>query len=614
MPVTGRLNNGIKDKKTTIMKIRVPNLKYLKDIRTILSERERRNSLGILSMMVIAVLLETLGVGLVIPALALFTEKDFAGKHPVAKPLIDFFGNPDQTSLVFGGLGLLFSIYLIKALFLLFMTWRQNHFIYAIGERLSQQLLKIYLHQPYTFHLERNSAQLIRNVTTEVEVLATNVLTPILQLSVETLTLLCIFSLLLIVEPLGTLNILLVLGLTSISFVMLTRQNVAKWGNDRQHHEGLRMQHLQQGLGGIKDVKILGKEDYFLSRYGYHNTSSTKVRRKNTTIQQVPRLWLELLSVTGLIVLVLTMMMQGKDMDSIVPNLGFFAVATFRMMPSVNRILNALQSLQYCLPVVDIISRDFSLPFHEEPQEKTGAIRFKSSLHLENITYAYPQANRQTIEDITLTIQKGESVGFIGPSGSGKSTLIDLLLGLLAPNHGTISIDGNDIRTNMRGWQNIIGYVPQSIYLTDDDLEHNIAFGLSDEQIDRDKVLYAVEAANLAAFVKGLPDGLATFVGERGIRLSGGQKQRIGIARALYHNPEVLVLDEATSALDMESETAVMEAVTALHGSKTIIIVAHRLTTVEHCDRIYRLENGKITSQGSPAEMLTRHNRTLQSS
>ncbi len=591
---------------------RVLHLGFIRKIHTILQKKERRKGVWILALMAICVLLETMSVGLIIPALALFTDKTIANKNPYIKNISDFFGNPDHTTIVIGGLLFLFTIYFIKAAFLLLLSWQQNRYTFAIGERLSKKLFKIYLQQPYTFHLQRNSAQLIRNVITEVEVFANNVLAPLLQLITESLTLLCIFTLLLVVEPAGTLNTLLVLGLSSIVFVFLTRRNIAEWGNARQYHDGLRMQHLQQGLGGIKDVKILGKEDYFLHQYEVHNTESARVRRLNTTVGQMPRLWLELLAVSGLVILVFTMLMQGMTMEAIIPNLGFFAVATFRMMPSANRILNALQSLQYCLPVIDIIGNDLSLQTDADIQYQQGSLRFSSDFHLENISYTYPSAISQTIDQVTITINKGQSVGFIGPSGSGKSTLIDLILGLLTPDSGKIRVDQQDITDNMRPWQNIIGYVPQSIYLTDDDLAHNVAFGLQDNEVDEEKVWKALRAANLETFVNQLPEKLATYVGERGVRLSGGQRQRIGIARALYHDPEVLLLDEATSALDNESESAVMEAVESLQGSKTIILVAHRLTTVEHCDWIYRLEDGKIASQGPPEAILSNHKATSE--
>jgi ABC-type multidrug transport system fused ATPase/permease subunit len=366
----------------------------------------------------------------------------------------------------------------------------------------------------------------------------------------------------------------------------------------------LRIQHLQQGLGGAKDVKLLGRESDFLNQYSIHNKESARVNQLNNTVQQLPRIWLELLAVCGLVALVLVMLAQGGALETIIPKLGLFAVVTFRLMPSISRLLNVMQSLKYCLPVIDVLQKDLILPAPEEQENKSTQSTFHKSLELQHITYTYPSADLPSLKDISLSIQCGESVGFIGTSGAGKSTLVDILLGLLPPDHGVVSVDGKDIQKNLRFWQNQIGYVPQSIYLTDDTLLRNIAFGLSSEQINQESVLKAIRAAHLDDFIQSLPEGLNTIVGERGVRLSGGQRQRIGIARALYHDPSVLVLDEATSALDTATEVGVMEAVRELHGSKTIIIVAHRLSTIEHCDRLYQLENGQIKTYGTPNDVL----------
>ena len=582
----------------------IPTPSNIKNIWGLLLPGERRSAFVLLINMLIGVGLETLGVGLVIPALSLFTQKNFAARYPALLPVLNFFGNPDQHALVVGGLLLLLGVYVVKAVFLVFLAWKQNRFTFGIGERLSLRLFTIYLRQPYIFHLQRNSAQLIRNVTNEVSIFTGNVLTPIMQLFSESLIVVGLCLMLLLAEPIGTLSIVCVLGLTSWSFFRFTEGRITRWGKDRQHHEGQRIQHLQQGLGGAKDVKLLGRENDFLKQYSIHNRESSKVGRLNNTIQQLPRIWLELLAVCGLVALVLVMLAQGGALETIIPKLGLFAVVTFRLMPSVSRLLNVMQSLKYCLPVIDILGKDLSLFTPENIEKEVKISSFQNALELQHITYTYPEVALPSLKDISLSIKHGESVGFIGTSGAGKSTLVDILLGLLPPDQGVVMVDGKDIRENLRGWQNQIGYVPQSIYLTDDTLLRNIAFGLSTEQIDNESVSKAIRAAHLADFIQSLPEGLNTVVGERGIRLSGGQRQRIGIARALYHDPSVLVLDEATSALDTATEKGVMDAVRELQGSKTIIIVAHRLSTIEHCDRLYRLENGQITSQGTPDKIL----------
>jgi ABC-type multidrug transport system fused ATPase/permease subunit len=318
----------------------------------------------------------------------------------------------------------------------------------------------------------------------------------------------------------------------------------------------------------------------------------------------LPRLWLELLAVVGLATLVIVMLAQGREMATIVPTLGLFAAAAFRLMPSVNRVLNSAQALRYYLPVVNTLREELKLAAPEQTarrQPGPATSGFQTEICLANICYTYPSAAAPALKNLIIRIRKGESVGFVGPSGSGKSTLVDVILGLLTPGAGQVLVDGENIQHDLRAWQDQIGYVPQSIYLTDDTLRRNVAFGLADEAIDDAAVKRAVRAAQLEEFVAGLPKGLETFVGERGIRLSGGQRQRIGIARALYHDPAVLVLDEATSALDMATERGVMQAVNALQGSKTLLIVAHRLSTVGGCDRLYRLEQGRIVEETVPS-------------
>ena len=296
--------------------------------------------------------------------------------------------------------------------------------------------------------------------------------------------------------------------------------------------------------------------------------------------------------------------MQGRALETVLPTLGLFAAAAFRLMPSVTRVLTALHSLRYALPVIDILHAEASLAVPAPAVAQTQSFRLERQLELKDITYRYPSTTNPALTNICLAIRRGECVGFIGSSGAGKSTLVDVLLGLLTPNSGEVRVDGKNIQPVLRDWQDQIGYVPQSIFLTDDTLRRNVAFGIAAGDIDDVAVMRAIRAAQLDEFVQGLPQGLETVVGERGARVSGGQRQRIGIARALYHDPEVLVLDEATSALDMATEAGVMAAVRALRGTKTIIIVAHRLSTVESCDRLYRVERGRIVAEGLPGARL----------
>lgn len=579
------------------------NLSTAHKIWRLLTSAEQRSAVVLLVLMFIGMVLETLGVGLVIPAIALLTQSNFARNYPALQSVLQALGNPSQQTLVIGGMLVLVGVYLIKALFLALLAWQQTRFAFGVQVQLSQRLFTTYLRQPYMFHLQRNSAQLIRNVITEVSLFTGNGILPGLLLITESLVLLGLCSLLLIVEPLGALIVLSVLGMAAWGFNRLTRTHIARWGEARQYHEGLRIQHLQQGLGGAKDVKLLGRETDFLEQYRVHNAEGARVGRLQLTLQQLPRLWLELLAVSGLAILVFSMLAQGRALEAVLPTLGMFAAAAFRLMPSVNRVLGSVQSLRYTLPVIDLLHTEINLVTPEDTSTHSPVTPFQATLKLSQITYAYPGTTQPALKNVSLTIQRGESVGFIGTSGAGKSTIVDILLGLLTPDTGEVRVDGKDIQVNLRNWQDQIGYVPQSIFLTDDTLRRNVAFGLPNEQIDDAAVQHAIQAAQLEDFVANLPDGLETLVGERGIRLSGGQRQRIGIARALYHDPAVLVLDEATSSLDTATEDDVMQAVRALHGTKTIIIIAHRLSTVAHCNRLYRLHRGRVVEEGAPDNM-----------
>jgi ABC-type multidrug transport system fused ATPase/permease subunit len=365
------------------------------------------------------------------------------------------------------------------------------------------------------------------------------------------------------------------------------------------------IQHLQQGLGGVKDVKILGREDYFISEYSTQLVGNAAVVRRFSVSQLLPRTGLEILTIAGLAVLVSTMVVSGEDLNNVLPVLGLFGAAAFRLVPAVSRMVSMMQSITVNLPVVTELFHDLALRTSNTPkrQDHDG---FAHEVEVNDLIFKYETAPTNALSNVSLRVKRGEAVGLVGPSGSGKSTLVDVLLGLLAPASGAILVDGINVQDRVRWWQDQIGYVPQSIFLTDDTLRRNVAFGLPKSEIDDAAVDAAIRAAQLEEFVKTLPLGLETVVGERGVRLSGGQRQRIGIARALYHNPDVLVLDEATSSLDTETEHGVMQAVQALQGDKTVIIVAHRLSTVEYCDRLYRLENSQIVDEGTFDEVMNR--------
>lgn len=579
-------------------------MKSLREILDLLGPERRRPLALMMFLILIGMLLETASIGLFIPALALMTEPDIGSKYPALEPVLVSLGSPGPVELITWGLILLIAVYIFKNLYLAFLAWWQARFVFDVQADLSRKLFAAYLRQPYTFHLARNSAELIRNATGEVMQFTMRTLLPIMTLVTEGLVLVAVSLLLVLVEPVGALVVILAIGGSGAIFYLGFRTRLARWGEERLLHDGKRIQHLQQGLGGAKDVILLGREREFLKSYDIHNIRVAQFGHMEHVLQSLPRLFLESLSVIGIAALILTMLAQGRSLESLIPTVGLFGAAAFRIMPIANRVLASVQRLRFSMPVVRTLHREMTdLDLAPVSATRVSPTPLQSELRLENVTYTYAGAPRPAVHGISLTIKKGASVGIVGESGSGKSTLIDVMLGLLSPTSGQVAVDGRDIRDNLRGWQSQIGYVAQSIFLTDDTLRRNIGFGLPDDEIDDDAVARALEAAQLEEFVRGLPEGMQTIFGERGVRLSGGQLQRIGIARALYHDPQVLVLDEATSALDTGTERGVMEAIRALHGRKTVIIVAHRLSTVEHCDELIRLDKGQVVRKGSFTEV-----------
>lgn len=570
----------------------------------ILTLHERRDAIVLFSLMLIGMIVEMLGIGIIIPALAILTQHNVATSYPMFAVVLQEFGNPTHQQLVVAGMLVLVGVYVVKAIFIALLTWRQMHFGYATQAEISLRLFTAYLRMPYTFHLQRNSAKLIQNATAEVGLFAHSGLISSLILLSEFFVLIGISVLLIYIEPVGALVIISTLGFAGWGFYYFTRHYSLRWGGERQRHEGLRLQYLQQGLGGVKDVKLLGREAEFLAKYQHHNAGSARIAERQFTLMQLPRLWLELLAVIALAAMVLTLINQGRALETIVPTIGVFAAAAFRLMPSINRILASIQSIRFALPVIDTLHAELAMLQKATVIGQSTQCVFHGELVLDNVNYQYPVSESRSLRDVSLSIPCGAFVGFVGQSGAGKSTLVDILLGLLTPSSGSVMVDGADIQQNLRGWQDQIGYVPQTIFLTDDSLRRNVAFGLPDVLIDEAAVLRSIQAAQLDRFVSELPEGLNTIVGERGVRLSGGQRQRIGIARALYHDPAVLVLDEATSSLDTSTESGVMAAVRALKGTKTIIVVAHRLSTVECCDWLYLLERGQVVSEGRPSATL----------
>jgi len=565
----------------------------------LLSVPQRKKIAILFVFMLFGMVLETFGIALILPVLGIITNPNFLIDYPIAGNISAYFGSPTKIQLVVGSMIMLSFAFLIKSIFLIYMGWKQSQFHADLRVFMSKKLFSGYMYQPYTFHLQRNSAELIRNITGELfEFLVT--ISSVMTLVAEVLVLIGISVLLFIVEPYGFISVIGLITVLGSVFYFFTQKKILKWGGERQHHDGKLLQHLQQGLGGVKDAKLLGCEGEFIKQYLYHTSRSAYIGIRYGLYQMIPRYLFDLMAVISMTALVLIMVAQGKPVETFVTSLGIFAVAAFRLMPSANRLLNSLQSLKYNMPVVERIYNEMNMfnTLSSKHNNTRDILPFKKNMHIKNITYNYPNSEKAVLSNINITILRGSSVGFIGSSGSGKSTLIDVILGLLKPIEGSVLIDELDIQNNLRKWQNQIGYVPQNIYFTDDTIRKNIAFGLPEDKIDDTAVNNAIQKAELMDFIESLPSGINTMIGERGVRMSGGQQQRVGIARALYYNPNILVLDEATSALDNNTEKNVMRSINKLKGEKTIIIVAHRLSTVSECDKIYHFEQSKLVQEG----------------
>jgi ABC-type multidrug transport system fused ATPase/permease subunit len=573
-----------------------------KKIWFLFSASQKKQFFVLTILILFGVFFEMLGLGILIPSLGLLLNPDLRNVNPLIKSVIDFFGNPSQSRLILIGLSFILIVYFIKSAYLIFLSWKQSKFTTNLSATISDKLFSGYMRMPMLFHVQRNSSQLVRNIQGEVAQFNA-VVQALSLLSIELCVIIGLTIVLVIIEPFGGSMVLSLLFAATLLFHYATKNKILKWGINRQSVDGKINKELFQGLNGIREIKVMGREDFFLKEFQVNNQERASITSKQLTLNITPRFFLEFLAVLGLVALVIVMRFQGKTMEAILPVVGAFIAAAFRIIPSANRIIASIQQFRYGRPVVNLFYDEFKMLKEykiDEVQEKEN-IKFQGMLEIKNLSFEYNTEQRKTkvLNDISFRINKGELIGIVGPSGSGKSTLIDIILGLIKPTSGTLFVDGKDYRVNIREWQNLIGYVPQTIYLIDDTLKKNIAFGVAETCINEEAIFQSLKSAQLDEFVKTLLDGLETLVGERGVLISGGQRQRIAIARALYNDPEILILDEATSALDETTEAGVMDAVNALHRKKTVIMVTHKPSILSKCDKIYYLENGYLNEQFS---------------
>ena len=562
-----------------------------KKIFNLLSREQVNKYFFFIFLSFIAMILETLGIALIVPFIEALSSNEINEK--LLKAFAYYGYSPSsQNKLVMLLLGLMVFLYTVKALFLTFFSHKETKLLAETRVDLSNKLYNIYLNRPYSFHLNNNSAKLIRNIN-EI-----NLIVFVLKSSILLITEVIVFSgisiFILFYEPYGSLIVISFLGFFGFLFYKTIQNKLKSWGKIRQTHSGLSLKYLQEGFRSIKELKILQRINETIKTFTLNNKIINLAERRQNFVNSLPRIWLEWLAILGFILLIFYMILKGNELNQIVTLLGLFVVAAFRIMPSITRIMNAIQGIIYNKPVIDTIYNEFNLNNKSSKKFLEEKFIFEDEIELKNISFSYPNTQQKVINNLSLKIKKGTTIGLIGESGAGKTTLINLILGLLEPTEGNIKIDGKNIFDDVLNWQNQIGYVPQNIFLTDDSIKKNIALGLPDEQIDKNLINKAVNNAKLEKLIKSLHNGLNVKVGEFGDRLSGGQRQRISIARALYKNPKILILDECTNSLDINTESEIINEVNDLKGKKTIIMIAHRLSTLKKCDFVYELDSKGI--------------------
>lgn len=557
-------------------------------------------------MIIIAALFETLGIGLIVPFVQIVTEPTIISEQKTLAFLYKLFDFESTTAFLIFSAVMLLLVFVLKNIYLLLFQYTQTRVILNQQAKLSVRLYKSYLRKPYTFHLQRNTADLQRNVYEEVRKILQGIVMSGFLLFTELLVITCILVLLLTIAPIATMVASILLGGSVFLFFKVFRKKMNELGNQQQLVYGKMIKWINQGLGANKEIKVMGKESFFVNAYTKQSHSDASINIFRLMLEQTPRLFLETIIVSIVIITMLIIILQGNDTTQIVSTMALFVMAAFRIMPSLNRVMAMLTTIRFSQPALNVVYEDSVTNGIEESFDNNLALdtttvfsnngkkTFIDSIRLNNVSFRYPNQAEYSIKDISLTIPIGQSIAFIGESGAGKTTLVDIILGIIQPEKGNVLVDEKNLYELKTSWQQKIGYIPQSIYLSDDTIRGNVAFGIDLEQIDDQAVWKALEEAQLKDFIETLPDQLETSVGERGIRLSGGQRQRIGIARALYHNPEILFMDEATSSLDNETEKGIMRAIDGLKGEKTLIIIAHRLTTIENCDTIFKIKNGKL--------------------
>lgn len=573
----------------------------IKQLDYLFNKKEKIKLFLIFIIIVVNSLLELLGVTIILPIIDLAMDTGDIYSNKYCKVISDLFGVSTKEDILLILIAFTIGIYIVKNIFVCFSYRIQFRFAADVKMNLSTKLLTSYLKQPYSFFLDANSSNLMRNVSTDVDQLY-QLISNVFSVVSNGITALIIVVYLGISNLEMTLTITAILGVCLCIIVFGLQKTNRRNGKRCQTLNGQLIQHMKQSFEGIKEIKVMRTEENFINMYRNTYRELSNISVKNSLIATLPKYLIEVFAVGSILVYLGINIKFNPNYMSLIPQLAVFCVAAFKLLPSVNALYNSFNMIIYYKASIDVVFHDIKETENlkntfDVVDKQTEELLFNEAIYLDNISFNYKEGNRLILNKASLQIDKGTSVAFVGPSGGGKTTTADIILSLLTPQKGNVKVDDVDISEHAIAWRKKIGYIPQFIYLTDDTIRRNVAFGAKDIDIKDDDVWKALEQAQLKEYVESLPQGLDTEVGERGVRISGGQRQRIGIARALYRNPEVLVFDEATSALDNETEKEVMKAVDGLQGTKTIIMIAHRLSTIEKCDHVYKIEDGKIIKQ-----------------
>ncbi|WP_315452087.1 ABC transporter ATP-binding protein [uncultured Selenomonas sp.] len=575
-------------------------MKLLLRILSIFTPQERRHCFLIIIAMIFGAVLEAIGIGAILPLISLMGQSDFLLLHPYIAAQAVSLGIHTHTQFIVSVSILLIMVYILKNSYLAWQMRMQISFSLSHQITFSRSLMENYLAKPYLFHLDHNTAVLLRNVNNGGNVIFTSMLVNIFQMLTEIVTATMIWVMLVFVDPVTSILVAGAMAVLIYALIRFFRYRISEVGKIQNKYSARYIQSVNQGLGAIKETKVMRKEHFFLQEFTQNYKKYGNAYRQYLFLNQLPRMIIEALVVCALLLLIIGKILVGNTPGEIVPLLGLLALAAFRLMPSANRIISLSNDLKFQKPLFDELYHELITIKERKLHQQVTAfastrtpIRFSENISVEHLGFSYCGTDEEVLSDIDFCIPKGSFVGIVGPSGAGKTTFVDVLLGLLEPTKGGITVDGTNIQENIRGWQMNIAYVPQTIYLVDATIRENVALGEADNEIDDARIEAVIAMAELDEFVSSQPLGMQTMVGERGVKLSGGQRQRIGIARALYQQPKVLILDEATSALDTETEKSITSTILKFKGQITIISIAHRLSTLEECDFKVKFENGK---------------------